>query len=78
MNLKFKWEKELHNDSLTLPDKSVVPVNLMSFAAEIPTDGRSYFAMPLPSFWQQAGVSSKELGKRYVWRQDRMCNRFNW
>ncbi len=62
MNLKFQWKKELYNDSLTLPDKSVVPVNLMSFAAEIPTEGKSFFVMPLPSFWQQAGVSSKELG----------------
>ncbi len=62
MNLKFQWKRELHNDSLTLPDKSVVPINLMSFAAEIPTNGKSFFVMPLPIFWQQAGVSSKELG----------------
>lgn len=62
MNLKFEWKKELHNDSLTLPDKSVVPINLMSFAAEIPTEDKSFFVMPLPIFWQQAGVLSKELG----------------
>ena len=62
MNLKFQWKKELHNDSLTLPDKSVVPINLMSFAAEIPTERKSFFVMPLLNFWQQAGVSSKELG----------------
>lgn len=62
MNLKFQWKKELHNDSLTLPDKSVVPINLMSFAAEIPAEQKSFFVMPLPSFWNQAGVSSKELG----------------
>lgn len=62
MNLKFQWKRELHNDSLTLPDKSVVPTNLMSFAAEIPTEGKSFFVIPLPSFWQQAGVTSKELG----------------
>ncbi|MBL0268731.1 MAG: hypothetical protein IPP99_08730 [Chitinophagaceae bacterium] len=30
MNLKFQWKRELHHDSLTLPDKSVVPINLMS------------------------------------------------
>ncbi|NOT93894.1 hypothetical protein [Ferruginibacter sp.] len=62
MNLKFQWKKELHNDSLTLPDKSVVVINLMSFAAEIPAEGKSFFVMPLPSFWKQAGASSKELG----------------
>jgi len=63
MNLKFQWKKELHNDSLTLPDNSVVPINLMSFAAEIPTESnKSYFVMPLPSFWEKSGVSSKELG----------------
>lgn len=62
MNLKFQWKKELHHNSLTLPDKSVVPINLMSFAAEIPTEGKSFFVMPLPSFWEQGGVSSKELG----------------
>lgn len=62
MNLKLYWKKKLHNDSLTLPDKSVVPINLMSFAAEIPIGGKSFFVMPLPSFWKQAGVTSKELG----------------
>ena len=63
MNLKFKWKKELHNDSLTFPDKSVVPINLMSFAAEIPAGKtKSFFVMPLPGFWKQAGVESKELG----------------
>lgn len=62
MNLKFQWKKELHNDTLTLPDKSVIPINIMSYAAEIPTENKSFFVMPLPSFWQQAGVSSKELG----------------
>lgn len=63
MNLKLHWKKELHHDSLTLPDKSVVPINLMSFAAAIPTDSsRSFFVMPLPGFWKKSGVSSKELG----------------
>jgi hypothetical protein len=62
INLKLHWKRELHKDSLTLPDKSVVPINLMTFAAEIPTEGKSFFVMPLPSFWQQTGVSSKELG----------------
>jgi hypothetical protein len=63
INLKLNWKKSLHNDLLTLPDKSVVPINLMSFAAEIPTDSnKSFFVMPLPSFWLNSGVTSKELG----------------
>ncbi len=62
MNLRFYWRRELHNDSITLPDKSEVPISLMAFAGEIPTEGKSFFVMPLPSFWKQAEVSSKELG----------------
>lgn len=62
MNLKFEWRKTAHNNSITLPDKSVIPVNLLSFAAEIPGENKSFFVMPLPDFWKQAGLTSKELG----------------
>lgn len=63
MNLQLKWKKTLHNDSLTLPNKSVVSVKLMSFASPITEgDNQAFFVMPLPSFWQKAGVTSKELG----------------
>lgn len=62
MNLKLRWKRELHHDSLILPDHSVVPVNVMSFAAEIPGENKSFFVMPLPAFWEQAAVTSKELG----------------
>lgn len=63
VNLNLTWKKSLHNDTLTLPDQSVVPVNLMSFAAEIPNEiNRSFFVMPLPGYWQNKGVSSEELG----------------
>lgn len=63
MNLKFQWKKELHNDSITLPDKSVIPINLMSFTGDMSTESsKSFFVMPLPSFWNKTGVSSKELG----------------
>ncbi len=60
---QFAWKRMLHNDTVTLPDKSRVPIGLMSFAAELPGEkNRSFFVMPLPAFWQRAGVSSKELG----------------
>jgi hypothetical protein len=57
------WKRAVHHDTITMPDKSRVPIGLMSFAAELPGEkGKSFFVMPLPSFWQKAGVSSKELG----------------
>ena len=63
MNLSFKWRKAIHNDSILLPDKSIVPVGLMSFAAEIPNENnKSFFVMPLPRYWQMNGTTSKELG----------------
>jgi hypothetical protein len=62
MNLQLNWKKALHNGSLTFPDGSVVPAALMSFAAEIPNSNQSFFVMPLPSYWEKAGVTSKELG----------------
>ena len=63
MNLSFRWKKAIHNDSIILPDKSVVPIGLMSFAAEIPDEkNKSFFVMPLPGYWQMSGTTSKELG----------------
>ena len=63
MNLAFRWQKKLHNDSITLPDKSIVSINLMSFAAANSSDSTTpFFVMPLPGFWLHAGVSSKHLG----------------
>lgn len=63
MNLSLSWRKELHHDSLVLPDRSVLPVGLMSFSADIPgIANSSFFVMPLPSFWESNGVTSKELG----------------
>lgn len=62
-NLKLKWKKALHHDTIRLPDKSLVPIGLMSFAAEIPNEKKkSFFIMPLPSFWMKLGIESKELG----------------
>lgn len=63
LNLKLNWKKALHNGTLTMPDKATIPIGLMSFAAEIPQEAnKSFFAMPLPSFWMKSGVDSKELG----------------
>ncbi|HRG83859.1 MAG TPA: hypothetical protein PLO99_15170 [Chitinophagaceae bacterium] len=61
----FLWKKMLHHDSIRLPDQTVQAVNIMSFAAK-PTgkNSRPFFIMPLPSFWEKAGITSKELGAR--------------
>ena len=59
----FTWRKSPHNGSLTLPDKSVVPIGLMSFAGELRgANNNAFFVMPLPDFWLKAGVKSDELG----------------
>lgn len=60
MNLQLTWKRALHKDSITLPDRSVLPVGLMSFASD--HNGKPFFIMPLPGFWKQAGVDSQELG----------------
>ena len=63
MNLSFQWKKALHNDSIMLPDNSTIPIRLMSFAAEMPNEkNKSFFVMPLPSYWERNGTTSKELG----------------
>ena len=60
---KLAWKRALHNGKITLPDKQVVPVGLMSFASVLETGNKnSFFVMPLPEFWKAAGVQSKELG----------------
>jgi len=60
MNLKLTWKKNLHHDTLTLPNQKKVPIGLMSYASE--SNGNAFFVMPLLSFWQNVGVTSKELG----------------
>jgi hypothetical protein len=62
-NQSQKWMRALHRDSLLLPDSSKAEVSIMSFASPLSNNkSQSYFVMPLPSFWNKAGVTSKELG----------------
>jgi hypothetical protein len=62
-NQLLKWKRALHRDSILLPDSSKAEVNIMSFASPLTNNkSESYFVMPLPSFWNKAGVTSKELG----------------
>lgn len=62
INLKLNWKKKLHNGEIILPDETLVPIGLMSFTAEIPKKkSKSFFVMPLPSFWKKSGVNSEKL-----------------
>jgi len=67
INLKLKWRQASHNGSITLPDQSVVPVQLMCFASSatdsITKSNKPFFVMPLPSFWDKQKVTSKEFGE---------------
>lgn len=63
LNQRFDWKKAPCHDSIRLPDKTMVPIQLMSFASEFEGNNKkSFFVMPLPSFWEKAGVKSKEMG----------------
>lgn len=60
----LNWKKAPHNNSITLPDKRIVPIGLMSFAGEMPNESKAFFVMPLTSFWEKSEVKSDELGLR--------------
>jgi hypothetical protein len=49
---KLPWRAIAHSDSLTLPDGSHVPVQLMSFTRSDKQTG-PYFVMAAPSYWNQ-------------------------
>jgi hypothetical protein len=44
-----------------MPDGTAAPVQLMTFAA--PLEGRAFFVMATPAFWEQAGVDSEHVGR---------------
>ncbi len=62
LNSRYIWKRAIHNGSLTLPDKTIVSVGLMSFASAIEGTNKSFFVMPLPSFWKTSGIESNEIG----------------
>ncbi len=62
-NQVLPWKKAKHQGTVTLPDKQIVPIGLMSFASPLDSLGQTaFFVMPLPDFWKNAGVTSTELG----------------
>lgn len=59
---KLPWRKELHNDTLTIPDGQRIPIQLMTFAAPSKQkDVEAFFVMAAPVFWKSAGIESKEV-----------------
>lgn len=58
---KLIWKKALHEGKITLPDNQIVPIGMMAFASSF-GDKHAFFIMPLPKFWQEMGIESKELG----------------
>ncbi|MEP7028278.1 MAG: hypothetical protein ABI960_06760 [Candidatus Eisenbacteria bacterium] len=48
------WRAIAHSDSLTLPDSSRVPIQLMSFTSVARASG-PFFVMAAPSYWAQKG-----------------------
>lgn len=58
---KLPWRAAAHDDSLTLPDGSRLPVALMSFARSDQATG-PYFVMAAPSYWRRMTRSAEEEG----------------
>lgn len=53
------WKVKKHNGEITLPSGEIVPLGLMVFASPLENkEKESFFIMPLPSFWEEAGVKS--------------------
>jgi hypothetical protein len=48
------WRALAHGGSITLPDRSTVPVQLMSFANSEPATG-PFFVMAAPAYWVEKG-----------------------
>jgi len=55
---KLPWRAIAHGDTLTLPDGSHVPVQLMSFTNVDKKTG-PFFVMAAPSYWNQKGHGSE-------------------
>jgi hypothetical protein len=62
---KLPWRAVAHGDSLTLPDSSRVPVQLMSFASSDRETG-PFFVMAAPSYWAKMGHGAGNDGPTAV------------
>lgn len=55
------WKVKAHQGNLLLPDSNTVPIGIMSFASKT-KEGKRFFVMPLPSFWDNAQVKTTKIG----------------
>jgi hypothetical protein len=58
---KLPWRALPHGDSITLPDSSQVPIQLMSFCSVDKRTG-PYFVMAAPTFWEKRVGPSRNAG----------------
>ncbi len=59
---KLPWKRQLHNDTLTIPNGQRIPIQLMTFAA--PSEQKNveaFFVMAAPIFWENTGIESNEV-----------------
>jgi hypothetical protein len=57
------WRAEQHGDTVTLPNGSVLPVGVVSFARFGSKDNEaSFFVMSTPSIWRAGGVDNVGIG----------------
>jgi hypothetical protein len=59
---KLPWKRQLHNDTLTIPNGQRIPIQLMTFAA--PSEKKNveaFFVMAAPIFWKNTGIESNEV-----------------
>jgi len=59
---KLPWKRQVHNDTLTIPNGQRIPLQLMTFAA--PSEQKNveaFFVMAAPIFWKNTGIESNEV-----------------
>lgn len=59
-NKTLPWKKKAHSGKIMLPDSSMVPIAIMSFAGITPSGAR-FFVMPLPEFWKKTRLSGQTI-----------------
>ena len=59
---KLPWKRQLHNDTLVIPNGQHIPIQLMTFAAPSKRKGvEAFFVMAAPIFWKNTGIESNEV-----------------
>ena len=60
LNENLEWKKKEHKGTITLPSGENTPLGLLVFASPLENEEKkTFFIMPLPEFWENAGVKSE-------------------